>query len=100
MLKATEKLLKEIISQNQIKVSDIASVIFSVTEDLDAAFPAEAARQLGWKHVPLLCTVEIAVPESLKKCVRILMHVNTDKDQDKIKFVYLEEAKILRGDHQ
>lgn len=96
ILDATEKLLSEIVKSNGIKVEDIASIIFSATKDLDATFPAEAARKIGWKYVPLLCSNEIDVKGSLKSCIRVLLHVNTDKSQQEIKHIYLEGAKVLR----
>ena len=96
ILDATGELLAEMSGQNNLETPDIASIIFSVTEDLNAAFPAEAARKLGWLGTPLLCTVEIAVPGSIAKCVRVLMQVNTEKKQSEIKSVYLKGAKKLR----
>jgi len=94
----TRKLLEEMAKANSVKAEDIASIIFSVTRDLDAVFPAEAAREIGWKYVPLLCTYEISVPGSLAKCIRVLIQVNTDKTQKEIKHLYLAEAKKLRED--
>lgn len=96
ILAATKELLSEIVKSNQIKVEDIASVIFSATKDLDAEFPAAAAREIGWDETPLLCTKEIEVPGSLEKCVRILILVNSDKTQKEIKNIYLKEAVNLR----
>lgn len=93
---ATKQLLTKIISANKLRIEDIASVIFSVTKDLNATFPAVAARELGWNDTPLLCTYEIEVPGSLSKCVRVLLHVNTDKSQKEMKHVYLRGAKNLR----
>jgi len=98
ILSATEKLLKKMISLNKIKTNDVASVIFSVTRDLNAEFPAFAARKLGWLYTPLLCMNEIPVRGSLSKCIRILIHVNTGKKQGKMKHVYLGKAKKLRPD--
>lgn len=98
ILSATEKLLKEIIHANGLKIEDISSVIFTMTPDLNAVFPAEAARKMGWKNVPLLCHTEIAVPGSLAKCIRILLQAETQKAQDQVKHIYLEGAKILRED--
>ncbi|NQU17705.1 MAG: chorismate mutase [Candidatus Saganbacteria bacterium] len=98
IIEATKKVLQEMISENSFHVNDIASIIFSVTADLNAAFPAEAARQLGWKTTPLLCTKEIPVPKSLAKCIRVLMHFNTEKKQYQVTPVYLEGAKVLRED--
>lgn len=96
ILSATRDLLSEILKRNQLKVEDIASIIFTTTKDLNAEFPAAAARELGWEETPLLCTSEIDVPESLPKCIRILLHVNSDKKQSEVKHVYLREAVNLR----
>jgi len=95
---ATEMLLEKIISVNKIKVEDIASAIFTVSGDLTKEFPALAARELGWLYTPLMCSVEIPVDGSLKKCIRVLLHINTDKTQKDIKHVYLGGAKALRPD--
>jgi chorismate mutase len=95
---ATELLLKKMVSANKLKVDDIASAIFSVTCDLNAEFPALAARRLGWIYTPLFCTYEIDVLKAVKKCVRVLLHVNTSKKQKDIKNVYLRNAKSLRPD--
>ncbi|OGC04923.1 chorismate mutase [candidate division WOR-1 bacterium RIFOXYA12_FULL_43_27] len=96
IIDAVKRLLSEIAEQNKIRADEVASVFFSVTDDLNAAFPAEAARIIGWKDTALLCTREIPVPKSLEKCVRVLLHVNTHMPQMKMKHVYLEGAKILR----
>lgn len=98
MLRETEKLLVEIAEKNQLKEEDIISIIFTVTNDLNATFPAVAARNLGWTSVALMCTNEIPVPGSLEKCIRILMHINTNKRNNEIKHVYLNNAKVLRPD--
>ena len=98
ILTATRQLLALMIHFNEISPADVASAIFSTTEGLDAEFPALAARQLGWLDVPLICTHEINVPGSLVRCVRILLHWNTDKKQDEIKHVYTKEASTLRPD--
>lgn len=82
---------------NGVRPQDIASAVFTVTEDLDAAFPAVAARGLsGWKDVPLLCVREIPVPGSLGHCIRILIHWNTDRPQAEIRHVFLRGARHLR----
>ncbi len=95
---ATSELLKEMTEQNGIDKDDIISVIFSVTPDLNAAFPAVAARQMGWTKTAMMCTYEIDVPGSLRKCIRVMMHIETDKSSDELKYVYLREAKSLRPD--
>ncbi|MFH1683678.1 MAG: chorismate mutase [Candidatus Margulisiibacteriota bacterium] len=96
ILAATKELLSEILNTNQLKVPDIASIIFTVTKDLNAEFPAVAARELGWNETPLLCNYEIDVPKSLAKCIRVLLLVNSDKTQKEIKHIYLKEAVNLR----
>lgn len=98
ILTATRQLLALMIHRNRIDKLDVASAIFTVTPDLDAEFPALAARQLGWLDVPLLCTHEIAVPGSLARCVRVLVHWNTDLAQDAIEHIYVRDAARLRPD--
>lgn len=96
---ATRKLVLAMMEENQVATSDIASVMFTMTRDLDAAFPAATARQIpGWNLVPMLCAVEVDVPGSMGMCIRVLMLVNTGKDQHQIKHVYLGKAVSLRPD--
>jgi chorismate mutase len=96
ILSATKELLQKMIADNSLKISDIASAFFSLTADLDAEFPALAVRELGWEEVPLLCMREIPVPGSLPLCIRVLLLVNTGKEQSQIKNVYLRAAVDLR----
>ena len=98
ILTATRQLLALMIRVNGIKSEDVASAIFSLTRDLDAEFPALAARQLGWLDVPLLCTYEVDVPGSLRHCIRVMIHWNTDKPQNEIRHVYIKDAQRLRPD--
>ena len=98
ILTATRQLLALMIRINGIEPEDVGSAIFSLTRDLDAEFPALAARQLGWLDVPLLCTYEVDVPGSLRRCVRVLIHWNTDKPQRDIHHVYIKDAVRLRPD--
>jgi chorismate mutase len=98
ILKATRELLGLMIRRNGIEAEDVASAIFSTTTDLDAEFPALAARQLGWFDVALMCVHELDVPGSLRHCVRILLHWNTDKPPDEIVHIYIKEAARLRPD--
>lgn len=98
ILTATRQLLALMIRVNEIRTEDVASALFSVTTDLNAEFPALAARQLGWLEVPMLCTHELSVPGSLQKCIRILVHWNTEKTQSQIQHVYIREAVRLRPD--
>src|SRR5262245_59087720 len=98
ILSATRELLALMIRLNGIEPEDVASAVFSTTCDLNAEFPALAARQLGWLDVPLLCTHEIDVPGSLRRCVRVLAHWNTEKPQKEIQHIYVKEAVKLRPD--
>jgi chorismate mutase len=99
ILAATRELLESLVSANQITdFEDIVSAIFTTSPDLTSTFPAEAARVLGMKLVPLLCASEIAVPQSLPRCIRVLLHVNTNKRQAEIQHIYLHDAKKLRPD--
>lgn len=98
ILTATRQLLALMIRINEIRAEDVASAIFTTTVDLKAEFPALAARQLGWHDVPLLCTHELDVPNSLRRCIRILVHWNTPRAQADIRHVYIKEAVRLRPD--
>jgi chorismate mutase len=98
ILAATRQLLALVIRLNGIEPTDVGSVIFSTTVDLNAEFPALAARQLGWVDTALLCTHELDVPGSLRKCIRVLVHWNTDKPASEIHHVYIREAVRLRPD--
>ncbi len=98
ILKATRQLLALIIRRNGIDSTDVASAVFTVTRDLDAEFPALAARQFGWLDVPLLCGYEVEVRGSLNSCVRILLLWNTTKSQKEIHHVYIHDAVGLRPD--
>ncbi|MGD0899316.1 MAG: chorismate mutase [Thermoguttaceae bacterium] len=98
ILRATRELLALMIRQNGIRPDDVASAIFSTTPDLDAEFPAMAARQLGWLDVALMCNHELDVPGSLRRCIRILVHWNTQKSPGEIVHVYVKEASHLRPD--
>ena len=93
---ATKELLTEMLKVNKIETDDIAATFFTTTKDLFDEFPAVAARDMGWKTVPLLCSHEMEVPSGLKKCIRILILWNTEKPQNKIKHPYLKEAVNLR----
>jgi chorismate mutase len=98
ILRGTLELLALIIRQNDIRPEDVASAIFTTTPDLDAEFPALAARQLGWLNVALMCAHELSVPGSLGRCIRILIHWNTEKSADEIVHVYIKDAARLRPD--
>lgn len=99
ILQATSDLLLRIVEDNHVVPEDICSVFVTTTEDLTSAFPAKAIRQMeGWELVPLMCSLEIPVKPSLPRCIRLMVHINTDKSQKEIRHVYLNEARVLRPD--
>ena len=100
ILAATTELLTELVRANNLQLEDIASAFFTTTTDLDAEFPAVAANRLGWRDVALLCGHEMNVPGSLRQCLRVLLHVNTEKGQQELVHVYLRGAKDLRPDRR
>jgi chorismate mutase len=95
---ATKELLQKMINVNDVDISDVACILFTTTSDLNAAFPAAAARELGWTQVPLLCGHEMNVPGSLPSCLRVLVLFNTDKKNEEIVHVYLGKAVTLRDE--
>ena len=98
ILDATRELLEQMIQANEIDSADVCSAIFTTTPDLNADFPALAARQLGWHDVALMCGHEMAVSGALQGCIRILLHWNTTKTQAEIRNIYIRGAKNLRPD--
>jgi chorismate mutase len=98
IVEATKRLLCAMTARNNVELDDIASVLFSLTPDLHAVFPALGARELGWVHVPMLHFTEIDVPGALGRCVRVLMHVNSQRGLEEIEHVYLDGAVSLRPD--
>ena len=96
ILSATKELLTEMVKANDLKIEDVASIVLTLTADLNAEFPAVAARELGWNDTALLCAREIDVPGSLPKCIRVLMHINSDQKQKDLRNIYLKEAVKLR----
>ena len=93
---ATKELFTKLIEVNDVDQDEVAAVILTTTKDLDAAFPALAARQMGWDNAALLCGNEMDVPGSLQSCIRILILVNTEKGPSDMQFVYIKGAKDLR----
>jgi chorismate mutase len=99
ILQATRELLEAILAENEgMRPEDVASALFTVTEDLASTFPAQAARQMGWGLVPMICAREIPVPDSLPRVIRVLVHWNTELNQNEITHVYLRDAVKLRPD--
>ena len=97
ILEATGELLGQLIEANGIDAEDVAAAFFTTTQDLNAEFPAVAARKLGWEHVALLCGHEMNVPDAQPRCIRVLVVVNTDKRADELSNIYLKEAVNLRA---
>jgi chorismate mutase len=95
---ATRILLREVIEANEVDLDDIASIFFTATVDLNADYPAYAARDLGWTSVPLLCAREMDVPGGMSRVIRVLLHVNTSKSQSEIRHQYLGDTQRLRPD--
>ena len=98
ILKATEKLIEEILQQNKIDNSEIVSIIFTATKDLDKVYPARAVRNMGYTDIPLMCYQEMNVNNSLKYCIRAMIYINRDCNRKDINHIYLEKAKSLRPD--
>jgi chorismate mutase len=98
ILEATRELIQELTAANRLEKENVAAVFFTLTPDLNAVFPAEGARQLGWDKTAMLCVQELPVPGSLPRCIRILILYNTDLPQERLNHVYLKQAQILRPD--
>lgn len=99
ILTETEKLVRKMITTNDIKPEQISHVFFSVTKDLNTVFPAKVSRQIeGWKHVPVMCMKEIDVPNSLERCIRVMLVANTTLEQQDVEHIYLNNAVKLRPD--
>jgi chorismate mutase len=97
ILNSAKELLQKMIDANGLQPDNVACAIFTTTHDLNAEFPAAAARQLGWAHPALLCAQEMNVPGSLQRCLRILILYNTEKSAEEIVHVYIKGATILKG---
>ena len=99
ILEATRELLEAILEANDgMKPEDVGSALFTVTDDLASTFPAQAARQMGWGLVPMMCAREIPVPGSLRRVIRVLVHWNTELPQNEVTHIYLKDAVKLRPD--
>ena len=98
IIAATAELLEEMLQRNELDREDLVSIIFTATPDLRAEFPAAAARGIGISDVPLLCARELDVEDAIGRCIRVLMHVYTDRDLQSLRHVYLGDARQLRTD--
>ena len=96
ILEATVELLTVMVESNEVDVDDIAAAYFTTTQDLNAEFPAAAARQLGWQYVALLCAHEMKVPNAMQRVIRVMLLVNTDREASEIEFQYLRGTDALR----
>lgn len=98
IIQETSRMLRKISQENAIDNEDIVSVFFTVTKDLNAVFPAKAAREIGWTQIPLLDAIAPNIENSLKKCIRVMIHFYTYKNRNEIKHIYLNGATVLRPD--
>ena len=96
IVSATSELLAELVSRNELDLDDVAAAFFTTTQDLNAEFPAVAARKLGWTQIALMCGHEMAVPDAQPMCIRVMVLLNTDKRPDQLDNVYLRQAVNLR----
>ena len=94
----SQELMREIMARNELVEDDIVSVLFTATADVTSIFPATAIREIGFGAVPLLCAAEIAVPDAMPLCIRVLLHVHTTRSRDEMHHVYLHGAQVLRDD--
>jgi chorismate mutase len=97
IVSATSELLAELVSRNDLDLDDVAAAFFTTTQDLNAEFPAVAARLLGWTQIALMCGHEMAVPDAQPMCIRVMVLLNTDKKPDQLDNVYLRQAANLRA---
>jgi chorismate mutase len=95
---ATQELLRALLERNALDVSHVVSAFFTCTGDLTSGFPAQAARAMGWAHVPMLCAAELSVRDALPRCIRVLLHVEAPADAPPARHAYLRGAVVLRGD--
>lgn len=98
LLSRTHELITEVFARNDVGADDLISIIFTATGDIHSAFPAEAARDAGFTHVPLLCTRELEIDGSVQRCIRVLIHAYTARDAHSLRHVYLHDARQLRTD--
>ncbi len=94
----TQRLVKELLARNEVEHDDLVSVIFTMTSDLGAEFPATAARSVGLGDIPLLCARELEIEHGMPRCIRVLVHCYSDRRRDELHHVYLEGARALRDD--
>lgn len=98
LIERTQELMTEIFARNQLEEADLISLVFTATDDLNCAYPAEAAREAGITHVPLLCARELEIEGGIPRCIRILLHAYTDREPHDLRHVYLHDARQLRTD--
>lgn len=98
LIERTQELMAAVLDRNELTEGDLISIIFTATDDLHTAFPAEAAREAGITHVPLMCARELHIDGGIPRCIRILVHAYTTRAAHDLRHVYLHEARQLRTD--
>ena len=98
LLERTQELIAALLERNDLDEDDLVSIVFTATDDVHSAYPAEAAREAGITHVPLLCARELDIDGGIARCIRILVHAYTAHDARSLRHVYLHEARQLRTD--
>ncbi|MEX1177805.1 MAG: chorismate mutase [Nitriliruptor sp.] len=98
LIERTQEVMAAIFARNELAEDDLISIVFTATSDIHSAFPAEAAREAGFTHVPLMCARELEIDGGIARCVRLLIHAYTRRGADELRHVYLHEARQLRTD--
>jgi chorismate mutase len=94
----TKELVREVVARNGLTPDDLVSILFTATDDIRSAFPAEAAREAGFTHVPLMCARELDIVDGIERCIRVMVHVHTALGMDELRHPYLHGARQLRTD--
>lgn len=98
LVSRTQQLMRELLRRNELATDDLISILFTATDDIRCAFPAEAAREAGITHVPLMCARELAIDGGMQRCIRVMVHAYTRRTGDELRHVYLHGARQLRTD--
>ncbi len=98
VIERTQELVRELVDRNGVSAEDVVSIVFTATDDIRSAFPAEAAREAGFTHVPLMCARELDIHDGVARCIRILVHLYTRRPAEDLRHPYLHGARQLRTD--